>query len=133
MAETVGIAAASITFAEATLKVSRLISEIKDAPAELLAMNNEISDLRLLVYQVQAISHRDKDLQTLLLIPLRNATNRANAASAFVDSIYQRSVLFKTEWVRKQRKARLLQSDLRDARLQVNAALSASNVYVDII
>ncbi|KAL1651291.1 hypothetical protein SLS58_000630 [Diplodia intermedia] len=55
MAEIVGLIASVATLAEVAIRLQKLISRLRDAPDELLALSNEVADLRFLFTDVEKI------------------------------------------------------------------------------
>jgi hypothetical protein len=55
MADIVGLAAAILQVAETTTRLARLIREVKHVPAELLDLNNEVTELRAVFEEIQEL------------------------------------------------------------------------------
>ena len=129
MAEVVGTASAIITLLDAAVKISRLIRDIRYYPDELAAISNEVSDLRLLVCQVDSLALEDLTLDTYLTSPVRSANKRLKSVEAFLQNIIKRPKLAWARWALDKLEAQKLQADLRDARQQIDAALSLASMY----
>lgn len=52
MAEAIGFAASIVTLGEIAVRLSRIICSLKNAPDELLALANEVTELRLVFDEV---------------------------------------------------------------------------------
>lgn len=55
MAEIIGLTASIFTLAGTGVTVGKIIRSLKNAPNELLALANEISDLEVLFHEIQRI------------------------------------------------------------------------------
>jgi hypothetical protein len=62
MAEIVGLAASILQVAETTARLARLIRELRNAPAELLELSNEATELRAVFEAIQDLV--DGDFET---------------------------------------------------------------------
>ena len=127
MAEPIGIASGIVTLLGVALKANTLISDLKDAPLELIAINNEISDLRILVAQMQNLAVEDLSADNFLTIPLQATNARLRATSQYLNNLHKHGKFMRPLWVNSKGRARRLQIDLRDARQQLHVALSQSN------
>lgn len=114
------------------------IASLRNAPASVLALNNELSDLRLVLREVEPLiqkhylAHPDKQTplfpasgdSTLLL-----SVQRAKIKLVELESIVQNRLMVrmgvkdKLAWTYEQEKIRMAKDCLRTARLNISAAL----------
>ena len=128
MAEAIGAASAVITLLDTARRLDSLIREIKHAPDEILAINNEVADLRLLVFQLQELTNADLTVETYLATPLQTALARLKAVDELLSRLKGRPKRIRVEWIRIQQQIRQHQVALRDARLQLTSCLSVATV-----
>ena len=131
----------------------RKLASLKGASDTVLALNNEISDLRLVVLAIQDIFQKQQtngvqfpgstasevDINASVTSSLRHAKEK----SVELDALYRRLStsapgtngpaslpVNRVAWLREQRRIRQMQEDLRDVRLKLNATLGVLNSYV---
>ncbi len=61
MAEALGIAAAILQIVDTTTTLGRLVRRVKKAPSELLALNNELNELRAVLEEIHAVCGAEPD------------------------------------------------------------------------
>ena len=128
----------------------RKLAALKNAPELILALNNEITDLHLVVSAIQDVYQRQRnwdspspasmtsDINTSITSSLQHAIN----TTAKLEVLYGRlkissagtstgPIKFNTvAWLREQRNIRQIQQDLRSVRIKLAGALSILNSYV---
>ena len=127
----------------------RRLSTLSKASDLMMTLNNEMSDLFLVVITIQDVFHRQQNKRTTL--------SAIRGEEIYVDSVIIRSLeqankvvvelkelhdrLFfsptgglnttnKVRWLREQGKVKQIQKDLRSVRLNLSAALGIFNSYV---
>ena len=139
---------AIVTFGGQLAKGIRRLASLRDAPDSPIALNNEITDLNLVVLAIQDIYQRQ---QTAIG---RNQTHNANVDSSVMSALNQAdhivrelqrlydrlsrktsgpgglTSLNRTTWLLEQKKVKKLQEDLRNARLKLAGALGVLNSSV---
>ena len=132
---------------QAAKAVKRLAS-LKGAPDLVLALNNEISDLHLVVLAIQDVFQRQQTggapfpgnrvVEANVDASVANSLRYANEKVAELEALHSRlttaasgssvSTTFnKTVWLREQKRVKKMQEDLRSVRLKLAAALSVLN------
>ncbi|KAL1637138.1 hypothetical protein SLS56_000796 [Neofusicoccum ribis] len=127
MAEAVGLTASVVTLGEVGLKLAKLIGKLRDAPYELLALSNEVTDFHFLFTEIEKLARERPDSQVLLSSTLDTANLRIKDVQSFLKGIDTAStkIVDRVAWVfRHKSKIGKLQSELRDARLQLSALLN---------
>lgn len=117
------------------------LASLKGAPAAILALNNEVSDLRLVLQETEPLLLRHKEAavsgnfkSTLPSSKMIDATflhsmERAKDKLLDLESVIQNRLMTrmgaidKLGWLREQDKVRKAQVDLRTVRLNITAAL----------
>ncbi|OJD32940.1 ankyrin repeat containing protein [Diplodia corticola] len=130
MAEVVGLIASVATLVEVALKLEKLASKLRDVPDELLALSNELAELRFLFTDIERVIRRDPTSQARFSRTLDEADRRIKNLDSFlqkVDAMNARLVDW-INWLRYRPKICRLQSELRDARLQITALLGVENL-----
>ncbi|KAF4311075.1 hypothetical protein GTA08_BOTSDO13383 [Botryosphaeria dothidea] len=87
MAEVVGLVASVATLIEVSLKLGKLLSRFRDAPDELLALSNEITDLRFLFAEIEKIVRERPDSMTRFSSTLDTAERRVEAVLRFFQKV----------------------------------------------
>ena len=129
-------------------KAVKELASIKGAPDTILALHNEISDIRLIIIAIQDVF--EKQRSTGIPFPgyraseihidasIISALEQANKKVRGLEAMHHRLISFssghsgpttidKVTWLREQKKLKLLQEGLRGARLKLAAALGAMN------
>ena len=130
MVEPLGVASAVITFVEATAALRKFVKTLKNVPHDLLAMHNELSELHILVRQVEYIIGRDLSAQSILERPVHSAVDEATKLRTLLSGIPQVSGVQHVKGLLKISKLRSLQQSLRRSRLGLAEAVSIANLYV---
>ena len=125
-------------------KAVRKLASLKGAPDLILALNNEISDLHLVILAIRDIYLRQK----ASIIPASNdvvtdntvvnTLTQANDKVLELKALHQRlsawttksgdlSTLNKASWLREQKNVRKMQEDLRTVRLKLSTTLGMLN------
>ena len=125
------------------------IAVLKSAPDVVLALNNEITDLRFVVSAIQDTLRRQRDAR--LLSPgngigydasVTNSLQQAMDKVTELESLYNYLQKFvsspssfikfnRIAWLRKQPKIHRMLDDLKSVRLQLVGILVILNLYVD--
>lgn len=131
MAEVVGLVASVATLIEVSLKLGKLLSRFRDAPDELLALSNEITDLRFLFAEIEKIVRERPDSMTRFSSTLDTAERRVEAVLRFFQKVdaFDTTITDRVIWMRHKCKVGRLQSGLRDSRLQLDALLGAGFLH----
>ena len=132
-------------------KAIKRLASAKGAPDSLLALNNEVSDLRLIVTAIEDIIRTQRSLggrlhpgsqayETSVNASIVPSLDQANQKVHELDAMYQRltqstfrsstSVIpdvNRSTWLVEQRKLKLLQEDLRSSRVKLAAVLGLLN------
>ena len=126
-----------------TAKSIKKLASIKGAPDLILALNNEISDIRLIIIAIQDVF--EKQQTTGIPFPgyrasevnidasVISALEQANGTVLQLEELHNRLTPFssglsdKITWLREQNKLKLMQEDLRNARLKLAAVLGVLN------
>ena len=130
MAELVGVIASVVTLGEAARKLSRLIYSLKRAPDELLALNNEITDLNLLLVQIYDLQSD----QPHIMAPMSGAIDKMNEdieglTALLVEYSGVRLTGFsRIKWVAERERVNHLKDCLKERRIQLNTFLTLNNM-----
>ena len=131
-------------------KAVRKLASLKGAPDLVLALNNEISDLHLVVLAIQGVFQRqqtsalsfpgnqvvDSNVDASVTNSLRHAKEKVVELEALHNRLTKTttasgssgSTAFnKGAWLREQKRVKKMQEDLRNVRLKLAAALSVLN------
>ena len=129
-------------------KAVRKLAALKGAPDLVLALNNEISDLHLVVLAIQDVFQRQQNSgrpfpnnqvdEVSVNTSVTNSLRQAKEILIELEALHNRlntsasgssgSTTFnKVAWLREQRKVRKAQEDLRNVRLKLAAALGILN------
>ena len=128
------ISASVVTLAGLAIQLGKYASSLHNAPAEILALSNEMVDLNLLVVKLESVrsddqipGHWNHDLRKIL-DPLKL---KIQELSTFVNACESSGALseFKSrlKWPMVQSKAQALQKDLREIRLNTITYLAAQS------
>lgn len=133
-----------VTLAGTTAKeLSHLCRVIRDAPAEVHALNNEIVDLQGILYTIQAVADAEdhEGLQNgaqsnsqkgplkapgvMITVHLDRAKEKLSELSHLIRKCMAKgnSLRFHQIWLRQRSKARVLQRELRNIRANLQTAL----------
>ncbi|KAF2137064.1 uncharacterized protein K452DRAFT_312628 [Aplosporella prunicola CBS 121167] len=129
MAEVIGLVASVITLAETAVKLGRLINRLHEAPAELLALSNEIENFRVLLYEVEKVALGNRpQMAEKLSETLCDANSKVLIIRGFLERVDadDAKAIDRLVWIRHKGKIRTFQSQLRDARLHLSAMLDAN-------
>jgi cell division protein ZapA (FtsZ GTPase activity inhibitor) len=132
MAEALGIASSTLTLVDTSVKLVKLIRALKHAPAELLALNNEVADLKLLFSQVQVVQAEQPDALSNLASTLDKTIETISHLSSLVDEYSRRPLtgVNRVRWLLEKSKIVSLKDELRERRSQLDTLLGVNNVYV---
>ena len=137
MADPLGVAASILSLTDAVIIIGRFIRRIRNCPAELLAVNNELSDLRYVLTEVERLQENEE-------VPggsnLGRMLERAQVVVQETSGIVQKlegndnnrfSVIDRVEWsVTQKEKVTSLISRLREIRFQLDTLIAADTAYV---
>ncbi|KAH7060893.1 ankyrin repeat-containing domain protein [Macrophomina phaseolina] len=131
MAEAVGLIASVATLAEAALKLGKLTSRLKDAPDELFALSNEITELRFLFTEVEKIGQGRRDSLARFSTTLDATALNVEALVSFLQKVETVDTKLKDRvaWLRYKSRIGKLQSELRGSRLQLAALLANAQKF----
>ena len=121
MAEAVGIVAASLSLAKASKGIIGALRSLRHAPDEIMALNDEISDLLVLIANVQRLAQQDQTVDLLIRAPLQRAIICAEEISDTLGTDGRNPLFLAMGW---QKSLDVFQSQLRNARVQIMSALS---------
>ena len=143
MAEVLSLAASIVGVlgaAEGAVKTLSAVASICNAPDEVLALVNEISDLRVVLYNTESYvrSARASHITHEHLQQLSAFVNRARNELLKLDELIQlkilkpqsspeRIVLSKFEWIKGVKKVHRLHQTLRDIRLNIVTQMTMMN------
>lgn len=114
------------------------LASLKGAPAAILALNNEVSDLRLVLQETEPLLLKHKQADGLgqpnfppkmIDATFLRSMDRAKEKLLDLESVIQNRLMTrmgaidKLGWLREQDKVRKAQADLRTVRLNITAAL----------
>lgn len=135
MAEVVGSIASVTTLVEVALKLERLISRLHDAPEELLALSNEIADLRFLFADAEKVIRGSPDSEPRFSKPLDDAACRIKDIDSFLQTVDTVAVKVVDRMTRFRYKPKVcrLQSALRESRLHLAALLGLETLSVHFL
>ena len=126
----------------------RKLAGLKGAPDLILALNNELNDLHLVVSAIQDIYHKQRISSSSSTVATGNVDlsvthtlQSARQTASELEALYHRlemlpssssgSVKFnKIAWLKEQKHVRQIQQDLRDARIRLAGAIGILNSYV---
>ena len=128
MAEALGAASAMITLGAACKAVVKITRQIRNTPDELLAINNEVADLQLLISQAQIIAEEQNKSAFVLEHSLRKTVDVATQLRKLLEDIGSQRRRIHLAWLRHRHRALRLQSQLREANHELNQALTLLNV-----
>ncbi|MCJ1234326.1 hypothetical protein MMC14_002285 [Varicellaria rhodocarpa] len=131
-------------------KAVRKLASLKGAPSLVLALNNEISDLYLVVLAIRDVHQRQR--ASSALSPNNASTDdtitstllRANEKVLELRALHQRltswttgpsglSTLNKASWLREQKNVKKMQEDLRTVRLKLSTTRGILNSLLGYI
>ena len=142
--EALGVASGILTALSATADLASLVQSIKNAPIELIALSNEVADLKLVISEVEALDRNcnlvRKSSESLTKI-LLSARITFDHFAHFIDNILQshedgkklasRAATQRFRWAISQKKtAKRLQRELRAIRLNIGILLAAQSRWV---
>ena len=121
-----------------TAKILRHLASMKGAPALLLALNNEITDLHLAVRATQDILHTLSAARQGLDVSVRDSVTSSlqlvNGKVIELEALHRRLLrsppgavpyeLNKTVWLREQKRIKRLRDDLRSVRVNLGLPLA---------
>lgn len=114
------------------------LASLKGAPAAILALNNEVSDLRLVLQEAEPLLLKHKQAtapsqptcpQKMVDATFLLSIERAKEKLLDLESVIQNRLMTRLGaidrlgWLREQDKVRKAQTDLRTVRLNITAAL----------
>ena len=134
-------------------KSIKKLASLKGAPDLILALHNELSDIRLIIIAIQDVFQRQQIASVPFLgnqtgeaninASVISALNQANEKVLELEALHNKLVIFssglsgtttgdKVTWLREQGKLKRIQEGLRDARLKLATALGVLNSYVGV-
>ena len=134
-------------------KSIKRLASLKGAPDLILALNNELSDIRLIIIAIQDVFQRQQITSVPFLgnqtgeaninASVTSALNQANEKVLELEALHNKLIPFssglsgtttgdKVTWLREQGKLKRIQESLRDARLKLATALGVLNSYVGV-
>ena len=144
MAEVVGIISAVLGVLDVSTRGSQRLHQVVkawiNAPAEILALHNEIVDLRYLLDNIrdaQAVVEVEADAQgnygfvTALRTQLRRAEEHFQSLNGILDELSKiKKYRKKTKWICRERRVEQLKNGIRLVREHINNLLQVHNMYV---
>lgn len=132
MAEAVGLIASVATLTEVALKLKKLVVRLRDAPEELLALFNEVTDLRFLFTEIEKAAIERPDSQARLSKMLKFADERLDSLNLFLQKIDKVDVKLvdRLVWLRYRSSVVKLQSELHEVRSQLTGLLQVDALSV---
>lgn len=140
MAEVFGIVSAAISVFDVSShgiqRLQRVVKAWRNAPAELLALQNEAGDLRCLLDEIRnaeatikvAAQHNTLFI-TVLHEQLQKAEDHFHSLSGMLDELAKlKRHKQKFGWIRQEGRVEKLKSDFRQVRENMNTLLLAHNV-----
>ena len=122
-------------------KAVRKLASLKDAPDLLLALNNELSDLRVVVLAIQDVFQKQQSRATEARVDASvvNSLRQTKETVLKLEALYDRldtlaswsswsTPLHKATWLREQKRVRMVQEDLGNVRLKLAATLGVLNL-----
>ena len=131
-----------------TAKTIKKLASIKGAPDSILALNNEISDIRLIIIAIQDVFEKQRTTgkpfpgyrasEANVDASVISALEQANKKVLELEALHNRLIplssglsgLATTDritWLREQKKLKHMQEDLRTTRLKLATALGVLN------
>lgn len=141
--EALGLASGLLSVLSATVNLADFVQTIKKAPIELIALSNEVADLKLVISEVEALDSNSnlirKSSESLTKILLLARTT-LDHLSHFINEILlpentrrnsaSRSSAQRLKWAFSQKRtAKKLQKELRAIRLNIGILLAARSRY----
>jgi hypothetical protein len=135
------IGASALTIADAVGGALKLLGIIHDAPDEIYALSNDISDLQIVIREIHtALSQRINfgDIPCNTLSGLHKLLNRANGGLFELNQILRCrllagntsegkiSKLARIRWIRERPRVRKIQKDLSDLKLNITTLWGAA-------
>lgn len=133
-----GAAASALTVASPAHKLGQLIRSTKNAPDEIIALSNQVADLKLVIEEVECLD-RESNLQrrssetlTKLLIGVRIKFDHLDG---FVEELldvqkYNNLQVQRIKWATYYKKrSKKLQAELRDMQQNLGTVLAARSTY----
>ncbi len=132
---------AIIAGVQQALRGIRKLRSLKNSPEELLALSNEVSDLEVLVNQVDALSSRlqasdDGGAVSALRIHMDRANEKLKALNTSIHEDLVKKVdhsltrINRWAWVRNEGKVKAAIQDLRNVRGNIGVAIGTITSYV---
>jgi len=130
MTEILGITASILTVAEAGLKLGQLIRSLRHAPDELLALNNEVVELKVILTQIQLLKDAQPDILINISPTFEKTSESIQSLKSLVDGYHGRLVtgFRRFKWVLETAKINDLKQDIRERRSQLNALFTVNNL-----
>jgi len=116
-------------------KARRIAHTIKNAPAQILALENELEDFRLVLNEVQQaqeqiIAARDVALPAVLSREIERAQRETDELEETVDLVTSTGKNVGIRWLRKQSHIYIHKSRLREIRQRIQELLVTHNAFV---
>jgi predicted nucleic acid-binding Zn-ribbon protein len=131
MGDPVGLTASILTLLGAAAQLGKLINSIHNAPAELLALSNEVNDLSIVYRELENVRARWPEANENLLQTLRRANEKIAALQQLVDDSTSKgsSAMGRISWVmRKKGKIQKTQQELREVRSHLDTLIATNNL-----
>jgi hypothetical protein len=126
MADPISLTASILTLTDAAVGIGKFIARCRDAPAEVLALNNEVNDLRFVLGRVADMYPRDAESN--MTATLHRAGEKITDLHAVVHQLRLKegatlSTADRIRWTMMKSKVRRLHTELRYVRLHLNTLL----------
>ena len=135
------ITASTLTVLAALETTFSLIRSFRDAPGQLEALSNEVTDITVIVTEIdQMLRNTHKNNGTpagkdrYLVRALSNIQDKVQRLEALVQSCRRSGAakISRAAWLRVKSKAQNLQVELRDGRLNLALALGTFSAYISL-
>lgn len=144
MADPLSVTASAIAVIGAAVNVAQtiqtLIKTLRKAPDELLALSNEVSDLRLVLYEID-LAAQGQDVAYNSASAILQILHRGQAKLDELDQFVKRFIrphlrtvtkVDRVRWVKEKNNAQAIQSELRAIRMDLATILAAKTSYVNL-
>jgi len=116
-------------------KASSLISKLKNAPADILTLMNELEDLRVVLNEaglagekLEDAAHTNSTLHSALREVLQSAHLQIDELETIIDRTQGMKLQQRITWLRKQGNIEKRRAELRSCREQLRDILATHNV-----
>ena len=135
------ITASTLTVLTALETTFSLIRSFRDAPGQLEALSNEVTDITAIVTEIDQMLHNTHEndgtpdgKERYLVRALCNIQDKVQKLEILVQSCSRSGAtkISRTAWLRVKSKAQNLQVELRDGRLNLALALGTFSAYISL-